>query len=107
MLVVLPGLLMQGGCGFDSRIIGAACTDELDCGAGSICRTGSRFPGNVCTVTCSEDFGCRAGASCVDLEGGMCLRDCETDEDCERDGYTCQDVTARRVAGTVRVCIGG
>lgn len=107
LVPLVLGLLLSPGCALDTRTVGAMCVDELDCSSGSICRSGSRFPGNVCTVICNEEFDCRSGASCVDIEGGMCLFDCETDADCEREGYTCQDVTARRIAGTVRVCIGG
>ncbi len=96
-----------GGCAVDTRAVGAPCMEELDCAAGSICVRGSRFPDGVCTVICDDEFACRAGGSCVDLNGGVCLLPCDSDADCDRPGYTCQEVSARRESGTLPVCVGG
>lgn len=99
--------LLLGGCALDARTVGGPCLEELDCSSGSFCLRRATFPEGTCTTNCSPEFECRGDTRCVDIEGGVCLLPCETDADCERDGYGCREIADRRGPGTLSVCIGG
>ncbi|MFK7985556.1 MAG: hypothetical protein AB8I08_05955 [Sandaracinaceae bacterium] len=102
--------LLLVGCvnnvGPDGRVIGAPCNDELDCLAGSFCIRRGSFPDGMCSTVCDDDTDCRGSTVCVEIMSGACVLDCETDEDCTREGYVCRPQTRRGVVGEVMGCIG-
>lgn len=62
--------------------VGAACSDNRDCGTGQVCLSEIAWGmvGGMCTRICSglpEASPCGAGETCSDFGGiGMCFRDC-------------------------------
>lgn len=85
-------------------VIGGPCVDDLDCAAGSFCY--EPFEGGTCTTACDRDVPCRGSSACVELGAGLCLLSCDADEDCGRDGYTCEERNASGATELVRVCVG-
>lgn len=88
-----------------SRELGARCDAEEECD--ERCLTGARFPGGFCSATCDDDGDCPDGAACADLNGGVCLYDCEGAAACDflGAGWRCDSEEAAG-GGEVMVCVG-
>lgn len=85
-----------GQCFDPESSTGDACESEGECPAGGFClpeRFG--FPGGYCAqfgCDAEADTGCEAGDHCFPTRGGgICFAGCETDDDCTREDYDCQD----------------
>jgi hypothetical protein len=105
--VLALALVFMLGCGGDpvDEVVGAACFDDRDCA--ERCETGGDFPGGFCTLSCFDDGDCTSDSICTDVEGGVCLFQCEFNSDCDFLGraYSCRerrDTFDRRVF----VCLG-
>jgi hypothetical protein len=88
-----PGLIVgTQDCG---EVLGSACQTDSDCGAGRICILelgGYPFPDGYCTWEVSDtSCGPRDGAS-IWVEEAVWLQSCQTDQECTRPGYRCQNV---------------
>jgi hypothetical protein len=102
--LALLALACSTNIGPTGPVIGGACVDDLDCAAGSFCY--ETFEGGTCTTTCERDDHCRGASACVELGAGLCLLTCTDDEDCGRDGYTCEERSATGTTERVDVCVG-
>jgi len=79
--------------------IGTPCAGDDDCNGAeeAFCLTqdDTGYLGGYCTIDPVEVLGCPDGSHpTVDLTGDTtlyCGLDCESDDDCERTGYTCHD----------------
>ena len=107
IFALLLGSACSSNVGPDGLAVGGPCIDEFDCVAGSYCLRRASFPNGTCTTNCTEPADCRSGSTCVELESGVCLLECETDEDCGRAGYACRPQVLRGAAGEALACIGG
>ncbi len=92
----------------EDGVVGSACAIDTDCPNGRCMVaegiTGTPFPDGYCTGDCVEDSDCGATGRCVPgFLGaiGICGLRCESDADCERDGYRC------RVDGDIGGCAPG
>ena len=90
-----------------SGVAGAMCSSDGDC-AGGRCDTEDPFmmsyPGGYCSGRCLADSDCCEGGACNVVLPGMvasCVRKCESDADCKRDGYRC------RMGFVTRQCMPG
>lgn len=88
--------------------VGSACATDADCGSGRCMLAedimGTPFADGYCTGSCVEDSDCGAMGRCVPgFLGaiGICGLRCESDADCERDGYRC------RISGNIGGCAPG
>jgi hypothetical protein len=68
---------------------GAACRSDEDCSEGLICYRGYAFPDGYCTKKAEMESECEGGGVLGNL--GLCMRKCDKDDDCKRDGYICFD----------------
>lgn len=87
----------------EDGVVGDACSAVDDCPGGQ-CLTmrgimgfgGFALPAGYCSGDCLEDAHCGAGGVCVQppLVGGAgsCYLGCDSDDDCERDGYRCREI---------------
>ncbi len=107
--LVVAALVAAGpGCGVSSdvsRELGARCDTMDECD--ERCLAGSRFPGGFCSATCDDDGDCPDGAVCADLNGGVCLFDCDGAAACEFLGtdWECRSADGAG-GGEVMVCVG-
>lgn len=107
LLATLLTFLPLAACGGDDldAAVGATCSDDRECE--ERCMRGDDYPGGFCTLSCRDDRDCANGAICVDRENGICLFQCDINEDCDFLGpqYRCRDDDdfAGRPVG---VCLG-
>lgn len=83
--------------GRDAFVVGSPCANDADCGPGRCMSsenvTSTSYPGGYCTASCSEAADCGERGVCSAWfrgRAGTCYLRCETDEDCEREGYRCR-----------------
>lgn len=73
-----------------SGTVGAACSDDAECGANGLCITS--LPAGYCSIQCNA-AECPGGSSCWnfgDDVGAFCLKDCQSSGECRQgDGYIC------------------
>jgi hypothetical protein len=80
-LVVALGALATAGCARSpNRLVGETCTVNGDCR--DLCATGGDFPGGFCTTACFDDGDCPGGTVCADVDNGICLFPCDSDDYC-------------------------
>ncbi|MGC9044617.1 MAG: hypothetical protein ACP5KG_12270 [Myxococcota bacterium] len=78
---------------------GAACKSDDDCAEGLSCYKGYAFPDGYCTRKGETEGDCTGGGVPGNLN--LCMRQCDTDKDCKRDGYFCFD------SGSAKYCSTG
>jgi len=75
--------------------VGYSCVDNSDCQTATCLPEGVLgVPGGYCTKVCGADAECPIGTHCgfYGPNGfGICLRSCEDDSDCTREGFKCYD----------------
>jgi Cys-rich repeat protein len=81
------------------HVVGNACSDDADCGGGTMtCATALTkvsAPLGYCSQSCALDADCGAGGTCISgvnaisLSLGTCYKSCVPPEAC-RDGYSCR-----------------
>jgi len=108
LLAAALAVASAAGCGVSSdvsRELGARCEELDECG--DRCLAGARFPGGFCSATCDDDGDCPDGAACADVDGGVCLFDCDGAAACEflGAGWSCESEPAAG-GGEVMVCVG-
>jgi hypothetical protein len=104
------GLL--GGCSSDrvDATLGARCTRAADC-ADRCLAAGADFPGGMCSRDCMSDDECPSESVCASPGTGVCLYSCRDDGDCSFLGsvngqkWTCQTVASSALT-PVDVCLG-
>lgn len=97
-----PESCEQGMCDQNPTLgINGPCSSDNDCPTGADCSRDvvSGITGGACLLECGEDNPCPDDHTCVDVsehvrvfETHVCALLCETDEDCERDGWECNGV---------------
>jgi hypothetical protein len=89
-----------------SRAVGAICESNDECKERCLL-PGPDYPDGFCTISCDVHDDCVGGALCVDIDGGICLYECELDVDCEflGDDWVCRMVDSN-TEGQVSVCRG-
>lgn len=111
MLVVLAAGGLVLGCGDDvgdaHDIVQKGCSANSDCEGGR-CIEG--LPGGLCTRNCTSQDECPDGTVCTDTEatGGVCLFTCTNSDQCREDvgtGYVCDTESNLTTGEDVRVCI--
>lgn len=77
----------------DEGQLGAACSADTDCAAGSEPQCFRQIPGGYCTSACTSDADCGTGNVCQSLGFGpdLCIAGCATSDDC-REGLACCDL---------------
>jgi hypothetical protein len=87
-------------------IVGKACAQASDCGAGSCMQTiqvvNTPYPGGYCSGSCYSDGDCGAEGVCqpgILGRVGSCYLRCDVERGCPREGYRC------RVVADVARCI--
>jgi hypothetical protein len=91
-----------------TREIGARCDSSDECDDRCLLDSAG-FPGGLCTVACEQRTDCTARTTCVELEGGVCLYECNVDADCVFLGplWSCVETEVRSNPDQkVRVCRG-
>jgi hypothetical protein len=119
LITILSSAVWGVGCGDGTNPLadnGEECIDNGDCQTDD-CRqelagyhpffgpSSFELPGGMCTATCEWDLSetdivaqtqgtCEDNEWCLGLPGGdpVCFQSC-TDSKCDREGYTCQDVS--------------
>jgi len=80
-LLLALGAVAAAGCARGAnRLVGESCTVNGDCR--DLCATGGDFPGGFCTTACFDDRDCPGGTVCTDIDGGICLFECDSDDVC-------------------------
>ena len=100
-------VLAVAACSSSSNVgrdVGARCDSSDECD--DRCLPPADFPGGFCTLSCEQDEQCPGGTYCVDVEGGVCLFDCNENVDCEFLGadYQCRTEAPRTGGENVEVC---
>jgi hypothetical protein len=90
-----------------TREVGARCDDSLECDQRCL-RAGNGYPGGFCTVACEARSECPGDTTCADREGGVCLFECDGDDDCGflGAGWRCEPADLRGGGIKVQVCRG-
>lgn len=70
------------------------CHSDQACGPGKVCLLLDTDGTSACLQACRDDQGCRPGYLCLPISedasaDGVCLPDCQSDEDCPQ-GTSCQ-----------------
>ncbi|MCX7943052.1 MAG: hypothetical protein N2746_00880 [Deltaproteobacteria bacterium] len=76
----------KGICKY-TKNIGAACKTDDDCSEGLSCYTGYAFPDGYCTKRASVVSECGNNSVLGNID--LCMRACDSDKDCKREGYIC------------------
>ena len=92
--------VMKNGKGIcqSKKNYGAACESNEDCSEGLTCYKGYAFDGGYCTKKAEMESECDGGGVLGNL--GLCMRKCDNDEDCKRDGYSCFDNGSNKYCST-------
>jgi hypothetical protein len=71
------------GCSSDrvDATLGARCTQAGDCSDRCL-PAGADFPGGMCSRDCMSDDECPSEAVCATVATGVCLYSCRDDADC-------------------------
>ena len=90
-----PGRGSSTCTGDDCKTIGDTCNQDDDCIESAFCfdpESYTSFVGGYCSKECARQGDtCPDGSKCWDIGIELCLKECDTDEDC-REGYVCSDM---------------
>ena len=82
-LAAALGVLSATACGGSPTGLAAPCAGEDDCETGDLCL--SSTPDGYCSARCATDDDCPVRTACSSLMGGVCLKLCLDNEDCNID----------------------